>query len=132
MRFFMAFDGITVSAIAHELNSKLNNGRIFKIAQPESDELYLTIKINKEQYRLVISANASIPLVYLSSKNKTSPLTAPTFCMLLRKYINNGRITNIYQPGFERIINIDIEHLNELGDLCKKTLTRLFYPKHNK
>ena len=108
----MAFDGITVSAIAHELNSKLNNGRIFKIAQPESDELYLTIKINKEQYRLVISANASIPLVYLSSKNKTSPLTAPTFCMLLRKYINNGRITNIYQPGFERIINIDIEHLN--------------------
>ena len=127
----MAFDGITVSAIAHELNSKLNNGRIFKIAQPESDELYLTIKINKEQYRLVISANASIPLVYLSSKNKTSPLTAPTFCMLLRKYINNGRITNIYQPGFERIINIDIEHLNELGDLCKKTLIVELMGKHS-
>ncbi len=127
----MAFDGITVSGIAHELADKLTNGRIFKIAQPESDELYLTIKINKEQYRLVISANASMPLMYLSSRNKTSPLTAPSFCMLLRKYINNGRITRIYQPGFERIINIDIEHLNELGDMCKKTLIVELMGKHS-
>ena len=51
----MAFDGLTVSCIAHELNNKLINGRIFKIAQPESDELYITIKINKEQYKLLIS-----------------------------------------------------------------------------
>ena len=92
MRYIMAFDGLTVSCIAHELNNKLINGRIFKIAQPESDELYITIKINKEQYKLLISANASIPLVYLTSKPKQSPLTAPSFCMLLRKYINNGRI----------------------------------------
>ena len=113
----MAFDGITISCIVHELNNKLMNGRIFKIAQPENDELFLTIKVNKEQYRLMISANASLPLIYLTDTNKQSPLTAPSFCMLLRKHINNGRITSIYQPGLERIINIEIEHLNEMGDL---------------
>lgn len=127
----MAFDGLTVSCIAHELNNKLINGRIFKIAQPESDELYITIKINKKQYKLLISANASIPLVYLTSKPKQSPLTAPSFCMLLRKYINNGRIVKIYQPGLERIINIEIEHLNEMGDLCRKTLIAELMGKHS-
>ena len=116
----MAFDGITVSAVVAELNKTLINGRIFKIAQPEKDELILTIKNNKEQYRLQISAGASLPLIYLTSLNKPSPLTAPSFCMLLRKHISNGRITRIYQPGLERVINLEIEHLNEMGDLCKK------------
>ena len=59
----MAFDGITVSAVVAELNKTLINGRIFKIAQPEKDELILTIKNNKEQYRLQISAGASLPLI---------------------------------------------------------------------
>lgn len=127
----MAFDGITISCIVHELNNKLMNGRIFKIAQPENDELFLTIKVNKEQYRLMISANASLPLIYLTDTNKQSPLTAPSFCMLLRKHINNGRITSIYQPGLERIINIEIEHLNEMGDLCKKILVVELMGKHS-
>ena len=49
-------------------------------------------------------------------------MTAPGFCMLLRKYVGNGRITAISQPGLERILFFDIEHLNELGDLCRKRL----------
>ena len=57
----MAFDGITVSALVAELNTKLKNGRLSKIAQTESDELMLTIKVEKKQYRLLISANASLP-----------------------------------------------------------------------
>lgn len=127
----MAFDGITVSCIAHELNNKLINGRIFKIAQPENDELFITVKVNKEQYRLMISANASLPLMYLTDTNKQSPLTAPSFCMLLRKHINNGRIVRIYQPSLERIINLEIEHLNEMGDLCKKLLIIELMGKHS-
>lgn len=118
----MAFDGITIAAITAEMQSKLIGGRLFKIAQPESDELLLTIKNNKNQYKLMLSASASLPLAYFTDKAKTSPLTAPSFCMLLRKHINNGRIINISQPGLERIINIDIEHLNEMGDICHKTL----------
>lgn len=118
----MAFDGITVAAIVHELNSNLNEGRVYKIAQPEKDELLLTIKAGGGQYRLAISANPSLPLVYLTAENKISPAVAPTFTMLLRKHIQNGRIISITQPDFERIIDIEIEHLDEMGDLCRKHL----------
>lgn len=127
----MAFDGITIAAVVAQLNNTLINGRLFKIAQPEKDELILTIKNNKEQYRLQISAGASLPLIYLATSNKTSPLTAPSFCMLLRKYISNGRIVKIYQPRLERVINFEIEHLNEMGDLCKKVLVVELMGKHS-
>ena len=116
----MAFDGITIANIVHELRENLLDGRINKIAQPETDELLLTIKTPKGQKRLSISASASLPLIYLTETNKPSPMTAPNFCMLLRKHINNGRITAITQPKLERIIRFEVEHLDELGDLCKK------------
>ena len=118
----MAFDGITVAAVASELDNSLTGGRLTKIAQPESDELLLTIKTSDGQRRLYISASASLPLIYLTEENKPSPMTAPSFCMLLRKHIGNGRIFGISQPGLERVICIDIEHLDELGDPCKKRL----------
>ncbi len=127
----MAFDGITISCLVHELSEKLTGGRIYKIAQPEADELLLTIKNNSTQYRLTLSASASLPLVYLTDQNKPSPLTAPNFCMLLRKHLQNGRITAISQPGLERIIHIDIEHLDELGDLRRKTLIIELMGKHS-
>lgn len=113
----MAFDGITVSNIVKECNACLAGSRIYKIAQPETDELLLTLKTETGQKRLLISAGASLPLIYLTENNKPSPMTAPNFCMLLRKHIQNGRITGISQPGLERVIRINIEHLNELGDL---------------
>ena len=127
----MAFDGITISNIVHELKEILLDGRINKIAQPEADELLLTIKTKSGQQRLYISASASLPLIYLTDTNKQSPMTAPNFCMLLRKHINNGRITNITQPKLERIIRIEIEHLDELGDLCKKYLVVEIMGKHS-
>lgn len=127
----MAFDGITIANIVHELNESLLEGRISKIAQPETDELLLTIKTRKEQRRLYISASASLPLIYLTETNKPSPMTAPNFCMLLRKHISNGRIIRIYQPKLERIICFEIEHLDELGDLCRKSLIVEIMGKHS-
>lgn len=127
----MALDGITIACMAKELQSKIIGGRIAKIAQPEKDELLLTINKDKEQFRLVMSADASLPLLYFAKENKKSPLTAPNFCMLLRKHIQNGRIIDVVQPGLERIINIEIEHLNEMGDLCKKTLAMEMMGKHS-
>ena len=127
----MAFDGITIASITKELNQNLTGGRIYKIAQPESDELLLTIKNNGSQYRLLLSADASLPLVYLTNKNKQSPMTAPGFCMLLRKHLQNARILDITQPGLERIIRIRLEHLNEMGDLCQKTLVIEIMGKHS-
>ena len=118
----MAFDGTTIAAVRKELSDSILGGRIYKIAQPEPDELLITIKTPEGQRKLYISASASLPFIYLTPTNKVSPLTAPTFCMVLRKHIANGRITKIYQPGMERIINFEIEHLNEMGDLCHKVL----------
>ena len=127
----MAFDGITIANITKELKDKLNGGRIRKIAQPENDELILTIKTAEGTFRLLISAGASLPLIYLTANNKPSPLTAPNFCMLLRKHIENGRIVDISQPGLERIIRFDVEHLDELGDLRRKTLVVEIMGKHS-
>ena len=94
----MAFDGITIAALTDELNRKLNGAHIRKIAQPEPDELLLTVQTpavrdddgissKRETLKLKLSANASLPLIYLTAENKTSPLTAPNFCMLLRKHL---------------------------------------------
>lgn len=127
----MAFDGITIANITKELAKTLLGGRIYKIAQPESDELLLTIKNNGSQYRLLLSADASLPMVYLTGSNKPSPMTAPGFCMLLRKHLQNARITAISQPGLERVIHLHLEHLNELGDLCEKKLIVEIMGKHS-
>lgn len=127
----MAFDGIVISNIVKELSDHLVGGRINKIAQPEKDALLLTIKANGGQERLFLSANASLPLIYLTDKNKVSPMVAPNFCMLLRKHLNSARIISITQPGLERIVQIEIEHLNELGDLCTKYLLVEIMGKHS-
>lgn len=127
----MALDGIVISNIKSELNKTIVGARLYKIAQPEADELLLTIKAPFGQYRLLISANASLPLIYLTDDNKPSPLSAPNFCMLLRKHLNNGRIISVTQPGLERIIDFEIEHLNEMGDLCRKHLIAEFMGKHS-
>lgn len=118
----MAFDGIMVAGLASELRHTILEGRISKIAQPEQDELLLTIKTNHGVRRLALSASASLPYIYLTDTNRPSPMTAPNFCMVLRKHIANGRITDITQPGLERVIRIQVEHLDELGDLRKKHL----------
>lgn len=126
----MAFDGITVAALVHELKTKLMGGRVMKISQPEKDELILTIK-NYDQFRLLLSADAGLPLVYLTNVSKEAPLQSPAFCMLLRKHLQSARITDISQPGLERIINIDFEHLDEMGDLKTKRLTIEIMGKHS-
>ncbi|MBQ2981247.1 MAG: NFACT family protein [Lachnospiraceae bacterium] len=118
----MALDGLTIHALAYELKNTLNGGRLLKIAQPENDELQLTVRVEKNQYKLLVSAGASLPLMYITEGSKTSPLTAPNFCMLLRKHLNNAKIIDIYQPGLERIINIKVEHYNDMGDLCYKLI----------
>lgn len=127
----MAFDGITIAAMVRELNNNLAGGRINKIAQPEGDELMITARGTEGQKRLLLSASASLPLIYFTEKNKISPLTAPNFCMLLRKHIGSARIAGIRQPGLERVVEFDLEHLNELGDPCKKVLILELMGKHS-
>ncbi len=127
----MAFDGIVIANLTHEIRQKLEGGKINKIAQPEKDELLFTVKNNRETLRLSISANASLPLAYFTSSNKPGPLTAPNFCMLLRKHIGTGRIVKVEQPGLERVIEFTIEHLDEMGDVCRKRLIVELMGKHS-
>ena len=118
----MAFDGITTAALTRELNEALAGGGISKIIQPEKDELLLTVKSNKVQYRVALSASASLPLVYLTPVNKQAPMTAPNFCMLLRKHLQGGQILRVHQPSLERVIIFDVSHRDELGDLVVRHL----------
>lgn len=127
----MAFDGIVIANLTRDIRQKLEGGKINKIAQPEKDELLFTIKNNRETLRLSISASASLPLIYFTETNKPGPLTAPNFCMLLRKHIGAGRILRVSQPGLERIIEFEIEHLDEMGDLCRKRLIVELMGKHS-
>lgn len=131
----MALDGIAISGIVSELSAKLTGGRIYKIYQPEPDEICLVIKNRTtgggSTERLVLSADASLPLMYVTERIKENPAIAPGFCMLLRKHIGNGRITGIVQPGFERIVEFTVEHLDEMGDLCTKRLIVELMGKHS-
>ncbi len=127
----MAFDGITVAALVKELNDTLQGGHIQKIAQPEPDELILGIKNNRKLHRLRISASASLPLIHLTENNKPSPLTAPNFCMLLRKHLTSARILSVEQVEFERVIKIKMENLNELGDVVERSLMIEIMGKHS-
>ncbi len=127
----MSFDGTTICALVHELSAQLTEQRISKIAQPEKEELLLTVKGAKGQSRLLISANASLPFIYLTPDNKTSPKTAPNFCMLLRKHIQGGKISDITQIGYERVIRFTIQHLDELGDPAVKYLYIEIMGKHS-
>ncbi|MCR5271902.1 MAG: NFACT family protein [Lachnospiraceae bacterium] len=127
----MSFDGTLVANLTYELNREILNSRISKIAQPENDELLFTLKSKEGAKRLAISANASLPFLYLTDKNKPSPMTAPNFCMVLRKHIGNGKIIKIEQPSLERIIIFTIEHLDEMGDLKHKKLIAELMGKHS-
>ena len=131
----MAFDGFTTRALQRELSDKLTGARIYRIVQPESDELLLTLRPEASrgggQVRLLLCADATLPLVYLTEQNKPAPNTAPTFCMLLRKYLQNGKIVSVTQPGLERILRFEVEHLNEMGDLCHHVLVIELMGKHS-
>lgn len=127
----MALDGIVIANLVRDMQQKLVNGRISKIAQPESDELLVTVKSGREQLRLLISVNASLPLLYFADSTKQSPMTAPNFCMLLRKHIGSARIVSVTQPGLERIVDLELEHLDELGDVCRKHLIVELMGKHS-
>lgn len=127
----MAFDGITIAALVKELDTSLRGGHMQKIAQPEPDELLLTIKNNRTNYKLKISASATLPLFHFTENPKQSPLTAPNFCMLLRKHLNGARILAIEQIGLERVVRISMENLNELGDVVKRYLMIEIMGKHS-
>ena len=127
----MALDGITIHALADEFKDTLLGGKISYISQPEKEELLITINTPSGNKRLLISANASLPFIYITEENKPSPLTAPGFCMLLRKHVGAARIIDISQLGNERVLVFKLQHLNEMGDVAVKLLYVEIMGKHS-
>ncbi len=127
----MALDGLVLNSIVCELTEKTLGGRIDKIYQPEKDEIIFNIRSFGNSYKLMLTANSSHPRIHFTKNIKNNPSSPPMFCMILRKYINGGKITKITQPNFERIIFIHIESLNEMGDKSEKKLIIEIMGKHS-
>lgn len=127
----MAFDGITVSALISEIKDKITGGRIDKIYQPENDEIILSIRSFGKAYKLLLTANPSNPKFHFTSESKDNPLNPPLFCMVMRKHLQSGKIIAIDQPDFDRIVNIYVESMNELGDYSVKKLIFEIMGRHS-
>ncbi|MDD3269195.1 MAG: NFACT RNA binding domain-containing protein [Syntrophomonadaceae bacterium] len=128
----MPFDGLTIRALCRELNTLLLDARIDKIYQPEKDELSLSIRqFRLGSLRLMISANARWARMHLDNSKKANPSKPPAFCMLLRKYLEGGKIKEIKQLDFERIIHIRIEALDDFREWKDKLLICEFMGRHS-
>jgi len=123
----MPLDGIALSNIVKEINDSILNFRLEKIHQPERDEIVIAFR----SQRLLLSSNPSNPRVCFVYNSGENPMQAPLFCMVLRKYLSGGKVVAINQPGFERIIEISVEHLNEMGDISVKRLIVEIMGKHS-
>ncbi|WP_294189694.1 NFACT RNA binding domain-containing protein [uncultured Clostridium sp.] len=111
----MALDGIYLYSLLHDFKKSILNCKIDKINQPEKDEVILTLRKNRENIKLLISASSKYPRIHLTNISKPNPLQAPMFTMVMRKYLIGGKITNITQLNGDRIIQLHIESTDELG-----------------
>lgn len=127
----MAFDGITTCAMVRELNEKIYMGKIEKVYQPEADELVFNIHTKTGNCKLFASTGSAHARVHFIEENPVNPPAPLAFCMLLRKHLQGGRIIAIEQKGSERIIEISIETLNELGFTVSKKLVFEIMGKHS-
>ncbi len=118
----MPQDAFTLRYLCKELNSILKGGKVNRISQPSNDVLYLTIYTGKRTEKLLLNVNPSNPRIGIATKEEQSPLTAPNFCMLMRKHLLSAMIENIELVGFDRIVKIDFSLCGEFFDNIKKTL----------
>ena len=115
----MSLDGAFLHCVMQEmLDRRLVGGRVDKIHQPSRDELIITIRTFGGAEKILFSADSSAARVSLTAASPENPKQPPMLCMLMRKHLQGGRLTGISQDGLERIINLDFECTNEIGDLC--------------
>ncbi len=118
----MSFDGNIVKKVTSELADSLKTGRINKIYQLSKHDLLFIINTKSGKKQLLISNSPSYSRIHLTSMNYEKPDFPPTFCMFLRKHLEGGIITDIYQITNDRVIVFLVQSRNELGDLALKKL----------
>jgi predicted ribosome quality control (RQC) complex YloA/Tae2 family protein len=124
-------DGFTIAAVVWELRGQLLGGRVDKINQPETEGFIFHIRAKGKNHKLLMTANASQPRAHLTATSAENPFTPPTACMVMRKQLVGGRIVNIIQPRFERIMEIWIESLDEMRDATVKRVIIEMTGKHS-
>ena len=112
----MPLDAATLTGVVAELRPVVENAKIDKIFQPAKDELMFLLRTQKGNCKLLVTANPAHPRIQLTESRRENPATPPMFCMLLRKYLSGSRILSITQPPMERLVDLELETLNELGD----------------
>ena len=117
----MALDGAFLHTIKNELEP-LIGGRVEKLHQPSREEVIISIRTRQGSQKLYISANAGSARVHITQAAVDNPQTPPMFCMLLRKHLGSGKLIALRQDGLERILFLDFECVNELGDVVMVTL----------
>ena len=126
----MALDGIVISNIVYEIKKLMLDGRIDKIYQPESDEIIIQIRVSKTNYRLLVSSNSNHQEAMLLIFKRKIPKVLLCF-VCLEKHLTGGKLIDVIQPDFERIIEFHIENNNELGDLTVKKLIIEIMGRHS-
>ncbi len=118
----MALDALCLTALVEELKPILLGAKIDKIHQPARDEVVVALRGGGENVKLLLSANMNYPRLQLTKLVWENPATPPMFCMLLRKHLVGGRIVSVEQPSMERLVELKLEVLDELGDRVERTL----------
>lgn len=128
----MAYDGLVLSAVTNEMSALLTGARIDKVQQPTDHDIVLTVRNGRTTYKLLLCANKSYPRAHITTRFTTpNPATAPMFCMLMRKHLEGTRIERISQFSRERILFIDVEGRDELGEPAMRRLVLEIMGKHS-
>ena len=111
----MPLDAVCLTAVLRELESAVVGSKVDKIYQPARDEVIFALRGREGNVRLLLTANPAHPRIQLTTVSRDNPATPPMFCMLLRKHLTGGRIMSITQPPMERVVDLELEVLDELG-----------------
>ena len=118
----MAFDGIITNAMVSELNFLIIDSRVEKIYLPNKNEIILSLRKNRENFKLLLSIDASNARFHITNTLKENPAKPPQVCMVLRKHLQGAKLLKIAQYGLDRVIEFVFENIDELGDISRKSL----------
>ncbi|HEO4221997.1 TPA: NFACT family protein [Streptococcus agalactiae] len=127
----MSFDGFFLHHLTNELQEQIEKGRIQKVNQPFDHELVLTIRNNRRNYKLLLSAHPVFGRIQTTEANFQNPQNPNTFTMIMRKYLQGAVIETIQQIENDRILEIVVSNKNEIGDHIKATLVVEIMGKHS-
>lgn len=118
----MSLDAACLTALVGELRPQLEGARVDKIFQPGRDEVVLHLRTPQGNQKLLLTANPSHPRLQMTALTRENPASPPMFCMLLRKHLTGARVLSVTQPPMERVVTLELETLNELGDRVTRRL----------